>query len=233
MYFCRRNWSQTSGELDETPTGGTVLRRGVFPRGEAVLPEEARLSVSDLGGDGDPLGANGFGLDANEPTPFYLGPENRGYAEQPVEFGAVGAEKLAERDGEDLDGAAAALRAEAVFFGGEDFADADGGDEARPRDRRAGDERHDGAFRGYAVERRQHAALLGVVVAVLAAELVGGEGGALDGHVTAQLLARDGLRLARMAAERTAERNGGELGGREGRWPPTSSKTLISGRART
>lgn len=166
-------------------------------------------------------------------TPFYLGPENRGYAEQPVEFGAVGAEKLAERDGEDLDGAAAALRAEAVFFGGEDLADADGGDEARPRDRRAGDERHDGAFRGYAVERRQHAALLGVVVAVLAAELVGGEGGALDGHVTAQLLARDGLRLARMAAERTAERNGGELGGREGRLPPTSSKTLISGRART
>ena len=236
MYFCRRNWSHTTSNPDQTPTGGAVVDGGVLPRGEAVFPEEPRLAVADFGGDGDPFGTDGLGFDADAAADAGLrvSPAGRFDAEHAVELAAVDAEKNAEVDGEGLDGAARTLDADFVLLGREDLAHSRGRGLVRAGDGRAGDERDDHALRRDAVERGEDAGvLLGVVlVAVVAAQLVGGERGALHGHVAPQLLPRHGLRLPRMAAERAAERDRRELSLEKGN-VETSSKTLISARVLT
>ena len=186
----------------------------MFSRGEAVFPEEAGLSVADFGGDGDPFRANGLGFDADEAADARLEVSSMGRfdAEHAVQLAAVDAEEDAEIDGEGLDGAAAALDADLVLFRRENLPHTGSGGLLRAHNGRAGGQRHDDALGGDAVEGGEHAGvLLGVLVAVFAAELVGGERGALHRDVAAELLPRHGLRLAGMAAERTAERDRGEL----------------------
>ena len=186
----------------------------MLSRGEPVLPEEPGLPVADFGGDGDPFRADGLGLDADEVADARLDVSSaeRLDAEHAVQLAAVDAEEDAEVDGEGLDGAARALDADLVLLRGEDLAHAGGGGLLRAHDGRAGGQRDDDALAGDAVEGGEHAGvLLGVLVAVVSAELVRGERRALDRHVAPELLPRHGPRLAGMAAERTAERDRGEL----------------------